>query len=637
MRKNYCLIFSGVFSVLFSSSFLLANAQELEVENNQQSITQTEGTEETEGTPSTEVAPTDEAAPTVTNLIVSPQFHLNHNSSGGGFDGFTSVEGFIPLDQTPGRNVTYFNGRVNLDNDANLGSNVIFGHRVYVLESGRIYGGYVAWDVRDTGSETFHQLGVGFESLGDNWDWRVNGYLPIGDTRRGDSSDGPQITGVNFQDNALLLDVLDFRDFQAALGGIDAEVGTKLAEFDNGGELRAFGGAYYLDGEGTDGAIGGRLRLEVNPVDYLTLGAGVQSDEIFGTNILLQARLSFPSSGVRNRSDESASNSLYTRVADPIARNHAIVIDHQVAGGLQTGIVAVDPATGNAYVIRHVDPTSGNAANAGTAEAPVDTVANAVPLANSGDIVYVQAGNAGGGFTIPDGVQVLSIGPVQTVTTQFGDAQLPLSGSGSLPTIDSGNIILGNNTTLSGFSITNAPGNAISGTDITNVTIEENQIDGALGAGVALENVGGTVQIENNQLNNSVFDTGIFVTTGGNVVQQLVIVGNVITGNAEQGILVRATDSAQVTTTIQNNTATGNNIADPAKTGIEVEANNTASGNLCLDLNGNTSDTGYLLTLFPDGQFQVVGQVELSANNTGTVSLADISGTTEFSNVTSCS
>jgi hypothetical protein len=287
-------------------------------------------------------------------------------------------------------------------------------------------------------------------------------------------------------------------------------------------------------------------------------------------------------------------------------------------------------------VIRHVDPASGTTAGSGTFEAPVDNVANAVPLAVSGDIIYVQAGNAGGGFTIPDGVQVLSVGPAQILNTQFGEAELPLSGSGNLPTIDGGTIVLGNDTTLSGFAITNAPGNAILGTDISNVTIEENQIDGALGAGVALENVGGTVLIENNQLNNSVFDTGIFVTTGGSVVQQLVIIGNVMEGNAEQGILVRATDTAQVSATVQNNTATDNNVADLAKTGIEIEANTTTSGNICLALDGNTSNTDYLLTLFPDGQFQVVGQADLSLNNTGTVVLADISGTTDFSDVTVC-
>ncbi|MBT9312859.1 right-handed parallel beta-helix repeat-containing protein [Leptothoe kymatousa] len=576
---------------------------------------------------------TSEAQTDSSELSVSPRFYINHSSSGGGFDGFTGVEGFIPLDQTPGRNVTYFNGRVNLDNDANFGSNVIFGHRSYSPEDRTIYGGYAAWDVRNTGSETFHQLGVGVEGLGETWDWRINGYLPIGETRQGEGSNGSQITGVNFQNNTLLLDVVDFSNFQSALGGLEAEVGAKIAEFDNGGDLRAFGGVYFLDGEGTDGTIGGRFRAEVRPLESLSLGAGVQFDDIFGTNLLFQVRFGLPLQVARSSDEPQTPELLYSRLADPIVRNNAIIIDQQVVNDSQANVVAVDPTTGTAYTILHVDPTTGAVANAGTFEAPVDSIANAVPLAASGDIVYVLAGNAGGGFTIPDGVQILSVAPVQTITTQFGDTQLPGSGSGSRPVIDSSSIELGNNTTLSGFEITNAPGDAVSGNNISNVTIQNNLINAALGAGINLENVGGIVLIENNQLENSVFDTGIFITTSGAVTQQLTIVGNTISGNAEQAILLRATGNAQVTATVQDNTMTGNNTA---VSGIEIEANNTAPGSLCLDLNGNNSDTNYLLTLFPDGQFQVVNQADLSVNNTGTVSQTDISTSTNFVSVNVC-
>jgi len=181
----------------------------------------------------------------------------------------------------------------------------------------------------------------------------------------------------------------------------------------------------------------------------------------------------------------------------------------------------------------------------------------------------------GGGFTIPDGVQVRSVGPAQTVDTQLGAVQLPGSSSGAFPTISDGSVVLGNNTALSGLEINDAFGDAILGQNLNNVTLQDNRVNGALGAGIKLEDVGGNVLIERNQLNNSVFDTGIFISTGDAISQQLTIKNNNISGNAEQGILIRATQAAQAVADIQDNVVAGNNTSVSA-TGIEVETNNVA-------------------------------------------------------------
>ncbi|MGB3765521.1 MAG: DUF1565 domain-containing protein [Phormidesmis sp.] len=90
----------------------------------------------------------------------------------------------------------------------------------------------------------------------------------------------------------------------------------------------------------------------------------------------------------------------------------------------------------------------------------------------------------GGGFTIPDGVQVRLVGPAQTVDTQLGAVQDAIS-------------------------------------------------------------------------------------------QQLTIKNNNISGNAEQGILIRATQAAQAVADIQDNVVAGNNTSVSA-TGIEVETNKVA-------------------------------------------------------------
>ncbi len=55
-------------------------------------------------------------------------------------------------------------GRLLLDNDANLGGNLLLGHRVYNPTSNRVLGAYLAYDKRSTGSSTLNQVIGGFES-----------------------------------------------------------------------------------------------------------------------------------------------------------------------------------------------------------------------------------------------------------------------------------------------------------------------------------------------------------------------------------------------------------------------------------------------------------------------------------------
>jgi hypothetical protein len=62
---------------------------------------------------------------TATELKVTPRVGIGYTTSGGGYDGFSRLEGFIPLQQTPGSNLTFLEGRLLLDNDANFGGNIL--------------------------------------------------------------------------------------------------------------------------------------------------------------------------------------------------------------------------------------------------------------------------------------------------------------------------------------------------------------------------------------------------------------------------------------------------------------------------------------------------------------------------------
>ncbi|MEM9905818.1 MAG: hypothetical protein AAF921_12420, partial [Cyanobacteria bacterium P01_D01_bin.44] len=68
---------------------------------------------------------------TAADLVVLPRWSLGHSASGAGYDGFTFFDGFIPLEQTPGRELTFLNSRLSLDNGANPGINLLLGRRIY--------------------------------------------------------------------------------------------------------------------------------------------------------------------------------------------------------------------------------------------------------------------------------------------------------------------------------------------------------------------------------------------------------------------------------------------------------------------------------------------------------------------------
>ncbi|HUG89580.1 MAG TPA: inverse autotransporter beta domain-containing protein [Planctomycetaceae bacterium] len=81
------------------------------------------------------------------------------------------------------------------------GYNVGLGVRTTAGPAQRIWGGNLYFDYRDLGSPDFQQIGVGVESLGP-WDFRANGYLPVGDDTLGAGCSNPR-----FFERNILLDV----------------------------------------------------------------------------------------------------------------------------------------------------------------------------------------------------------------------------------------------------------------------------------------------------------------------------------------------------------------------------------------------------------------------------------------------
>ena len=546
-------------------------------------------------------------APPASPLEVSPRIGasfttgpgVGYNSSFGGF------EGFVPLSQSPGRNLTFLQGQALLfTENAQPEGNVVVGYRTYSRKSNRILGGYVAYDIRNTGSSTFNQLGAGVESLGDLFDVRANGYIPVGNTRHQTAESAFNSTSFSsqapsFQGNFLTLGTLTQlqqinRRYEAAMSGFDAEGGVRITRLGATGDLRGYAGIYYYDAIGTASTVGVSGRIEARPTDNFRVGLSVQSDEKFGTNVVLRVAANLPGTRPRGtrRQDE-----VVARLGDDVSRQENVVVDRQFKSQVNSStspVVATNPATNQPYLFQHVN-LGVNGGN-GTFENPFGIVQPALNATRSdgNDIVYVQQGTNPGipAFKIPDRVQVLSTGPVQQLNTvERGNVQLPLSGAGVLPTVlPSGTnnvpgVTLGNNTVLSGFAINQATdvgigneGSAGTGSNpISNVTIRDNQITSSGSTGIRLTNVTGAIAI----LNNTITSSGVRAPAGGiriaNTSGQanVAIAGNnQISNNNGSGIALLIDNNAQVSPTIS-----GNNISGNVSDGIDFELNSISGSN----------------------------------------------------------
>jgi hypothetical protein len=542
-----------------------------------------------------------------------------HDSSGAGWDGVSHLEGFIPLRQSPGHDITFLEPRFLVDNDGNIGGSLLLGHRVYDPQSDRTFAGYVAFDRRDTDSNSFSQLGLGLESLGRVWDFRFNAYIPLGDNRHlinESSSDTGYSISTQFERNLLMLssqrEQQVTRVYEAGLFGLDAEAGAKLAEWTDG-DLRAFAGAYFYDAEGTDSTLGWRLRLQARPTQNFTVGLAVQNDNLFGTNVVASVGLTFPH--MRPRGPISDTESVVARLGEPIFRNPSIAIDTQ--RDTQTIVernreALRNPEEEQDYRFIHV--TLGKQGGDGTFEHPFGTVQEALnaSVSDGNTIVYVDAGSNPDipAFTIPDRVRVLSRGPVQLLaglpfpgfpstparlpfspTVNYRDGilvRVPLSGDGQFPTVRQASatdlVNMGDRTVLSGFQIANASANGVVANGVENVEIRDNTITNAAERGVFLNDVYGSVVM---------FDNSITGSRGG--------------PGSGQGVLIRNTADRAVDVSVQRQQIANNRV------GIEI----TASGNPAQQIDPqqivNISDTniqtsseqGLLLTAERLGNQQV--------------------------------
>ena len=486
-------------------------------------------------------------------------------------NGYTDLEWMIPIRGDAEFDNFFADLHFLVRDDAKLGGNATLAYRRYNLDWNRIFGGYVFWDGTQTPlGNQLQQMGLGVETLGQFIDARANVYLPDAFELRGPL---PNI----FQGNSLII-----HRAEVAMTGVDGEVGVNLPVIFNT-RTRVLGGGYYFNGHGSGNTSGWKARVETEFNRNVWVDYSVQEDKLFGRtwNVGVTIRYAhrflgdlpspasmdhkhFRAEGVNSTRD------LSDRLSDPIRRIQNVVLTRD------DGVAATDPG-GVPLGFIHV---ANGFAGTGTFENPYGTLTNALADGAAGtSIIYTPfGGNYVENVTLVPGARVLSNGPTQTVTTQFGDQQLPFSGSStglsSLPTI-TGNVSMANTSRFSGFDVTGG----LTAAGVTGFTVDNSVITNP--AGDAVRVTGATASTLTNLHVSSGAGRGLFLNNSAAAVTDLKVIS-------------ATTNGLEVTTAATPRIVTVNNLTVDAAGAHGVDLNVTAAGALTYTQSGtiNVKSTG---------------------------------------------
>ncbi len=414
------------------------------------------------------------------------------------------------------------------------------GYRHYIRQWDRIVGINAYYDYDNTSGALFRQAGMGFETLGRNWDSRLNTYFPVS---RDQAELGLRFlqNSIRFEGNQILYDQI--RTFGTQMRGLDHEVGVPLpGRFAEGHDVRMFAGWYHFNGPKVGSTSGwkGRLQGEVTP--NIAMSLEVTNDKQFDTNVVFSVALQY--GGFRE--DTNRPRTQFSRMTTPVQRQYTAVVARNDV--LETGIVALKP-DGTPYLVEHVanDPANPNVGPfLGTVEDPFLTIAQAqahvftnppfnVPVSPyPGDIIFVHTNSAytNTSVVLEPNVRVLgeADGVVHQINIQpFGLVNLPRANDDPSPAVAElrpifTNIIgdgvtLASNAEFSGFRLGNetvstsgTTGNGIFGDSVDNVVVRQVDINFAGADGVLLTNVN-TVSFDRTHILNAA-QVGLHVVGG---------------------------------------------------------------------------------------------------------------------------
>jgi len=494
-------------------------------------------------------------------------------------DGFSAFEAWVPLQVGDEHELMFADMRGLVDNYSHIGANLGLGYRFYNKEKDRVCGIYGYYDYRDTGAARYNQVSFGFESLGRNYDYRANVYIPCND----------QVSVVSDTFDCLnprLLGSLIFLthrvEREAAMKGVDGEFGFPVIP---AWRAKAFLGAYFFDGREVPQVYGVRARLESQATENLFLQITAQTDSVFGGQIWGGFTVTFPGPS-RRYGDED----IFNRLNDAVMRNYNVVTQRDVR---VTEEAALSATTSQPIHIIYVDddaPAGGN----GTTESPFNTLAQAEAATVAGDIIFVRAGTyIGQSITLKTDQRLLGDGvPAPSALCGNGGyiitaAQCPegflLPASRNLadrPTILNAPVdavTLSNRNEVGSFNIIGSGLSAIAGDGGQSFNLHDLTIAQSGGPGIRLTNMFGTGQLHQITTTQN-GGPGVLITgTQGTLTVDVKCLTSTL--NAGDGMRLTG-DGSNITASIFNSDFNNNE-------GVGFHAETTTGGSIVVDINSS--------------------------------------------------
>lgn len=559
---------------------------------------------------------------------------IRHIESGGiGYeDGYTTLEAFLAPAPTQWTVSPFLDARGHVFNNGKWAANIGTGLRT--LWKSRAYGINIYYDYRNTDRFHSNQIGVGLETLGELFDFRINGYLPLGKK----TSNPYDTTFKKFSGNYMLLS----QKYQSAMKGVDAEFGFHFGKSESF-NFYAAAGPYYFKGKKAPSTWGGKGRIAGIFKDILTLEISDSYDRTFRNKFQGQISLTFsfgPTSKVKEIDHTcKLANMLNDRMLQPVVRQEVIVIDK-----VRKNAVATDPATGLPYFFVFVDNTS---SSDGTYESPYHSLTQAQDNSSPNNIIYVFPGDGttkgmDSGITLKANQKFWGSGVTHSIQTSEGTISIPAQSS-SLPSITNTNvdtegnaITLAANNAISGFIITSAMNDAIYGVDSQSLTISSCIIKNTNTYAIESSFSGdASISLTNNQFLNNV--NGVFLTLNGtstvlcsdntftgqtsvsSVPIEISAANNIFTtrientlfdSNTTGSIRFGLTNVVNADITLLNNTITNNGTGSQASLGSSVVVLANGTSDYCsITLKGNTfsGNASNALYLHTSGTFTTLG------------------------------
>ena len=535
------------------------------------------------------------------------RFNLSHiESKGVGYNqGYSTLSGFFTLQANSF--LSFLDMRAHVFNDGKWASNVGLGTRYLLDSSSYMVGVNGYYDYRKTKHLHYNQVGVGFEAFLHSWEFRTNGYLPVGDKSKTLSNTLTSVSFKTFSGHDILINEHYLKVNEASMRGFNAEVGVHPYHFHSNYDLFLGASGYYFNADNGQTTWGGKLRAKAQISSYFLIELSDSYDHVFHNRFQGSVALRI-SLGKKQEDYQHAKFFLRSRALLPVERQEIIVV-HKRKMHHTIDPIAINPATGQPFFVIFVRNTNTHPNPNGTFEnpfpnlTPADGIHNAQSSSNPGDVIYVFPGSSSEvtqigmnhGFSFQDDQRFLGSGISNQFFTTKGLLTIPPQ-TAIAPSISNHNSMvmsLAENNEISGthlyaLGVAAAECIGVGSPMINNATITRNLLSGnpasSSSRGISvISSMTGTVHIDQNTIDSQGSNGVNLVPNTGPAL--ILLTRNTVSNTNASGLFVKTSNLTDPITTLLVNENKVTNALGVLSSGIDIQGNRnitaTVTNNSC--------------------------------------------------------